>query len=254
MTLPMRRVILSVIGAFWATTTTAMAAPAEQAVDFYTNGSLINASEFPAEGEGFLKIFRPRLRGFATDDLIDVVTQAATLVDREFPGRSRLQIADSSAEFGGAISRHASHQNGLDVDVACYVMNDLERNPNDPGDKGFNETFVKAGKLSSNFDVARNWALAKALVASGKINRIFTDEVLKRALCEFSAQDSSLTAEERTETLRRLRHYPNHKGHFHIRLKCPPHSPRCRDQDEPPAGDGCGMASRAFFRRESVSP
>ncbi|MBK9037710.1 MAG: penicillin-insensitive murein endopeptidase [Bdellovibrionales bacterium] len=36
-----------------------------------------------------------------------------------------------------------------------------------------------------------------------------------------------------------LRPLKNHHDHFHLRLTCPPTSPRCIEQEPPPVGTGC---------------
>src|SRR4051812_37928745 len=135
----------------------------EQAVGFYSQGSLLNASQFDLAGPGYVKIFRPRDRLYATSDLIAVIESAAIKVQAAFPHFSdRLQIGDVAARAGGTLGGHASHQNGLDADVAFLRVNHTEQNPDLT--TGFQETFVRNGKVSGNFDIERNWAFVQALV------------------------------------------------------------------------------------------
>ncbi|MCM2324198.1 MAG: penicillin-insensitive murein endopeptidase [Oligoflexia bacterium] len=209
----------------------------EQAIGFYSEGSLVSPSAFPLEGEGFVKIQRPRNRSWGADELIGTMILAAREVARAYPVGERLQIADASAFSGGSLPGHASHQNGLDVDLVYYRQDHREQAADTSS--GFEEDFVNTstGAISPNFDLERNFALMRALVSSGWINRIFIDEALKAAFCRLSvAQDRF---EEDTETLRRLRHWPKHGDHLHVRVKCPFTSPRCVAQDEPPPGPGC---------------
>lgn len=202
-----------------------------RAVGFYSSGSLESAENFPDSGNGFLKLFLPRDRGWATRSLINTITHAAASVLSQYPNGERLQIGDASSYLGGYVSGHASHQNGLDVDLRYYAVDQREVDPNYTG--GFSEYFVKNGEVTSNFDLARNWALVKSMVGSGIVSRMFVDPAIKAALCVFRG-----TAEA-TEALRRLRPYTNHANHIHVRIRCPANSTSCVAQSELPSGDGC---------------
>lgn len=207
----------------------------EQAVGFYSSGELVNASNFLPEAPGFVKIFRPRDRAWATSDLVELVSEAASELHGRFASSERLQLGDVAQKSGGKVGLHASHQNGLDVDIAYYRVNRLEQDPD--ATNGFHETFVREGVLSPNFDVERNWALLDRLVATGRVNRIFVDGVIKKAMCLYARSEG--LEESRLETLRRLRSWPNHADHLHLRITCPSGSPRCVVQAEPPEGTGC---------------
>lgn len=207
-----------------------------QAVGFYSDGALINGLDFPLEGPGFVKIFRLRDRGWATHDLIEVITRAASAVATFFPGGERLQLGDASARAGGPISRHASHQNGLDVDTTYYNHRRTEQDPLE-SERGFTESFVRNGRVTANFDIERNWAFVKALVSTGRIGRIFVDPAIKQAFCRHAERTGELR--DRAEDLRRLRGIANHDDHFHVRITCPRNSPACREQEPPPPGTGC---------------
>lgn len=207
-----------------------------QAVGFYSNGQLKNADALPLSGVGFVKIFRPRQRRYATYDLVYVLSWAARKLQEIYPSRDRLMIGDMSAMEGGAIGLHASHQNGLDADVAFLRRNQTEQNPE--ATTGFQEKFVSpAGKVTANFDMERNWAYAKILIESGRVQRMFVDQALKTAFCSHARATGEL--ENAKETLRRIRPYESHEDHFHVRLTCPKNSPDCMAQTEVPPGPGC---------------
>src|SRR5690606_10950697 len=83
-----------------------------------------------------------------------------------------------------------------------------------------------------------NWELVRRLVATGRVTRIFVDRAIKAALCRYAAGlEGGLEAH--AATLRRLRPYPNHANHLHVRIRCPEASRRCTPQAEPPEGHGC---------------
>lgn len=210
----------------------------EQAIGFYSKGSMINAIQFPLEDDGLIKLFRPRNRAWATTDLVSVVQAAIGDYRSIYANSEQIQIGDVANEHGGSIGLHASHQNGLDADIAYLRLDHGIQDPNSVA--GFEESFVKSNQISNNFDFERNWALVKALVSSGKINRIFVDKSIKRELCEKARIWGEYTPD--LEYLRRLRPWPNHDDHMHVRITCPDTSPQCLMQAEPPAGNGCAEA------------
>jgi penicillin-insensitive murein endopeptidase len=215
-----------------------------KAIGFYAEGALDDAAILPDEGSAHLKIFRLRRRGYATQTLVRELVIAAESVRSQFPQGDRLQIADIADANGGTLARHSSHQNGLDADVIFYRKNHYEEDPNTSGPGGFQETFVRNGKVTTNFDMVRNWTFVKNLVARGQVARIFVDAAIKKAFCDQSvALDPGIGAAARTEILRRLRPYPNHDDHYHVRLKCPKGHGKCVNQSEPSKGSGCSTAS-----------
>lgn len=211
-----------------------------QAIGFYSNGSLIEGFTLPDEGFAHLKIFRLRDRAWGTKTLIDTLLSSAAALRRNFPKGDRVQIGDMSASEGGFLSRHSSHQNGLDADVAYLNKNHIERDPDVWGEAGFAEDFVVNGKLTKTFDTTRNWFLLKEIVLRRGVSRIFVDPIIKKTFCAKSLTiDPKLDFETRTEVLRRLRPYPNHDDHFHMRVDCPSYDTRCITQEAPPTGSGC---------------
>lgn len=219
-----------------------------EAIGFYSNGSLLDGEQLPDESFAHLKIFRPRQRAWGTRTLINTIIDAAASFRKKFPYGDRVQIGDMSASEGGVLARHASHQNGLDADVAYLKANHLERNPDVWGNSGFEEVFVTNGKITKNFDAARNWFLLKEVVLKKNIGRIFVDPEIKKAFCEKNKViDSRASLAVRTEVLRRLRPYPNHDDHFHMRIDCPKRGGRCLAQEEPPVGSGCSAIEMASF-------
>lgn len=217
----------------------------EQAIGFYSSGKMMNSLQLPMEGLGFLKIQRPRKRHFATFDLIKVIQTAARIVREDFPQGERLQIGDIANQKGGQCASHKSHQNGLDADIVYYRKNFREMNPE--VNATFDESFVKNGKVTENFDIERNWALFAALVSTGRVKRLFVDIAIKKAACEYAV--STGLNEEKIEILRRLRLEALHDDHVHLRITCPNNSPNCQQQLEPPEGSGCEslLGAREFL-------
>jgi penicillin-insensitive murein endopeptidase len=207
----------------------------EQVRKFYSGGSLFNADLLPAEGFGYVKIHRPRQRGYGSFDLVEILKDAAAKMQIAFPSRDRTMIGDMSAEHGGYISGHASHQNGLDADVAYIRVDQTEQDPESTS--GFHESFVRNGKVTENFDYPRNWAYAKTLISTGRVQRIFVNAAIKKGFCAWAKAVNEMESER--ETLKRLRVISGHTDHFHIRITCPRNSPSCKPQEDMSEDTGC---------------
>jgi penicillin-insensitive murein DD-endopeptidase len=202
---------------------------------FYSSGSLLHAWELPLEGDGYMRLFLHRNRGWGTRQLIELLQETAAEMNQLFPMRDRLQVGDLSAVNGGRISRHNSHQNGLDVDLTYYRLNGVEQLPDIFN--GFEEDMVLKGKISPNFDHERNWEFIKALHRHGRVQRIFVDRVIKAELCLYARARGEDESHE--EILRSLRHVNNHIHHMHVRPYCPKDASDCVAQNETPPGSGC---------------
>jgi penicillin-insensitive murein endopeptidase len=185
-------------------------------------GCIQGAIALPLVGAGFRVAKPDRNRVFGHPLLVGLVRELGARLVRL--GLGTLAVGDLSQARGGpAPTGHASHQTGLDVDIwfAAPV----------------------AGSAVSMVDGARNqpskhWTAAMArtleLAASdARVDRIFVNPVLKRALCGDPA------AARHREWLRKVRPWWGHADHFHVRLACPSDSPGCAPQPPLPPGDGC---------------
>lgn len=208
--------------------------PFEQSVGLPWKGHLINATDVGFQGPGFVKIFQERKARYATYDLLNVVEKALQYYQGENPRSEPIQIGDISAEYGGPLYRHQSHQSGLDIDIRFLSKNHHVQTVTKPGtstDSGFDEEFVVKGMLSPDFDTLRNWSLIKGLAKTNRINRIFVASPIKKALCQLTKEDPFLAHVQILE---------NHIDHMHVRITCPTSSPRCEAQEPVPPGSGCG--------------
>ena len=122
--------------------------------------------------------------------------------------------------FVGALSRrtgrrlppHRSHQSGRDVDVRLPAM---------PHATGF--------KLQADeVDWHATWALVDAFVRTDDVQVIFLERKLRarlqRAGMVMGASDSRLAT-----VMAKVRHSPGHTAHVHVRFRCDPAEPECRD-------------------------
>lgn len=207
---------------------------ASESIGYYSNGSVLNSVSIDQYSGHFEKLFRGRKRLYATDHLLSFISEYVEQYIDQYPNTEKFQIGDISAVNGGQISRHASHQNGLDADLVYLRVNKAGQDINNPE---WGEYFVKNSKLTKNFDIGKNWSLFKMIVSKGGVGRIFVDTAVKKKLCELYG--STMDSLEK-ETLRRLRPAKYHLTHYHLRLKCHPEHKRCQSQPDPVNSTGCG--------------
>jgi len=127
-------------------------------------GRLVRGVKLPSEGEHFLTWDPVRReapnrwwRRYATDRLVRMVLRVLDDFASEHPDGSRVVVGDLSRPRGGDFGRrfgpigHASHQNGLDVDVYYPRRDRRERPPSGAGDvdlalaQDLVDRFVRAG-------------------------------------------------------------------------------------------------------------
>jgi murein endopeptidase len=160
-----------------------------------------------------------------TRDLIGVLERVAVSVARGWPG-SQLFAGDVSAEDGGDIPHHVSHNSGRDVDLAFYMRGAGGRMEDRPA-------FLKIaadGRAASGpvaFDVPRNWALVEGLVRDPhvQVQWIFVAQHLKDRLIAHGAQlgaDATVLDRARRVLLQPRGAAP-HDDHFHVRIYCEEH-------------------------------
>ncbi len=179
--------------------------------------------------------YRASGRFWGTRELVTLLERAAAHVARRLPG-ARLSVGELSAERGGRISGHRSHQNGRDVDIALYML-DARGRPFDPF--GFAAFDARGHGLTPNeglrFDDARNWELVSRLVTDpdARVQYIFVADSLKaRLLATGRRRRAPRRVLERVEAvLHQPSHGHPHRNHFHVRIYCPPGDrPACQDR------------------------
>ena len=228
-----------VLFAQWAKIREPLSGPAA-AVGSYAAGCLEGAEALPLDGDGY-SVMRPsRRRFYGHPSLVTYITNLASTTRATF-GR-RLLIGDMAPPRGGPmLTGHARHQNGLDVDVSLTT---LARHPTDAERERLPAPSFVVGRkrLRPNWDKAQARLLAAA-ADNDRVNRIFVSPPIKRYMCQ-----NYQTA----PWLYRLRPWWGHEDHFHVRLRCPPGSPLCEEQDAlNPADTGCGENLAWWFSAEA---
>ena len=107
-----------------------------RAVGSPSGGRLVRGVRLPGEAAGFFtwdpllhRVPNRAHRRWGTDDLVGLVLRVVRDYGRAHPHAPRVGIGDLSRRHGGPFGpKHASHQNGLDVDV-YYPRRDRRERP-----------------------------------------------------------------------------------------------------------------------------
>lgn len=181
------------------------------------DGELLGGAQLP-RGDGY-RVRRPEL-AYGVPYVVDHLRHAIGEVRALYPDVHTLAIGDISAEHGGKIAAHRSHQSGLDVDVGFYYKQVPD---------GYPEHFAAA---DDNVDLQATWALLTAFARTSDLDDgvsiMFLDYALQRRLYRWAAKRG--TPEADLEQLFQyprgndaqsglIRHWPNHADHVHVRFK-----------------------------------
>lgn len=182
-------------------------------------GQLRNATKLRANHRYFIR--RPG-RAFGTRTTVDLVYRAVVDTLAQFPNTHVLAIGDLSAQRGGPITEHSSHQSGRDVDLGLFYKTKPA---------GYPASFVRA--TEANLNCAATWKLIARLAATtgrdGGVRMMFLDFEVQGMLYRW-AMDHGVSAQRlalvfqyphgRGAPVGLVRHEPNHADHVHVRFKC----------------------------------
>lgn len=223
--------------AVWGQFRTPQPGPA-RAVGAFSNGCLLGGARLPAQGPGYQAVELQRNAHYGHPETIRYVRELGERVASAELGS--MLIGDLSQPRGGPAWRHGSHQSGLDVDVWLRLdQPTLTRRQR----RNMRHPSVVASGTPRRVDPAM-WSDAQAelvhlAAADPRVSRIFVDAAVKRDLCDREWEDRGW--------LRKIRHWPGHDDHMHVRLACPAGSRECVDQGPLPPGEGCGAELDAIL-------
>jgi hypothetical protein len=189
-----------------------------QSVGAPWDGELENASRLRLL-DGVL-IRRPG-RAFGTRTTVDFVRQAVNDTLEQVAPTHDLAIGDLSAEHGGPISEHHSHQSGRDADIGLFYRQ---------APRGYPDSFARA--TEDNLDCAATFALIANFVRTanqdGGVQVIFLDYKVQGILYRWAIEHD--ISENRLERMFEypngkgsggiVRHYAGHDNHMHVRFRC----------------------------------
>lgn len=190
-------------------------------------GRLAAPARLP-RGEGY--VIRRPWRSYGTRTTVDHVREAVTNTLEAYPKVHVLAIGDISAETGGQITEHRSHQSGRDIDIGLFYR----KKP-----AGYPANFVRA--TEDNLDPAATWKLiwelAKTSTDDGGTQVIFLDYNVQGIVYRWAKEHD--VSEKRLDRVFQyphgkdsangvVRHIPLHDNHIHVRFKCRDRDTSCR--------------------------
>lgn len=217
-------------------------------VGTHSRGGLRNATRLPFRGEGYVipRRWQERGRSYGTDELVELLVRSARRVNRAFRN-SQLGVADLSLPAGGPTPQHRSHYSGRDVDLLFYSTN-LAGKPLPPREMLHYDSLgmqtlpdsQPVGKECSTqspppdakdrgptlrkFDVARNWALVKALVTDYNVSVqwIFIGRPLARLILRHARalKEPGFIITRAAMVLHQPSDAQSHMDHMHVRIFC----------------------------------
>jgi penicillin-insensitive murein endopeptidase len=180
------------------------------------------------ERRGVLSWLRKDPRHFGLPRFVDAVTRIASDLVRE-RGGPPIVVGDLSIRSGGMLMPHFSHRNGRDLDILLFFTT-LEGAPVDTPDflrvGADGLAWDPKGKRFLRFDVARQWALVRALVtdAEARVQWVFIHKNLRTLVLAW-AEAMSEPVELRARAAEvMLQPQPGglHDDHVHVRTACAP--------------------------------
>ena len=223
-------------------------APLEaRSIGFYTHGCLAGAVALPVNGASWQVMRLSRNRNWGHPELIAFLERLATQVPKvsSWPG---ILVGDMSQPRGGPmLTGHTSHQIGIDADIWLTPM------PKTPLSREQREEMSAVDMLAEDKKSVdpKIWTLShtaviKAAASDPKVERIFVNAAIKKALCHDAGNDR--------KWLRKVRPWWGHNYHFHVRMGCPAGSPECKEQDPTTEAEGCGKDLDYWFQESILNP
>ncbi len=196
-----------------------------------TSGHLSGSIPLPLRAPGlmFLPHKSPGSR-YGTVELVQGLVKAAAAVEGAAAG-APASIGDLSQHEGGALSGHASHRSGRDVDVLFYLVHEDGRPfvpakfiPLDPEGRGtdYRDLADPDDDVPVRIDAERTWRFVSALLAdtNADVQRILIVEHLRTMLLEEAARAKAPAALVRRFSEVTCQPRFPHDDHMHIRVFC----------------------------------
>jgi murein endopeptidase len=175
-------------------------------------------------------VIRRPYRAYGTRTTVDFTKRAIQETLELHPKAHVLAVGDISAEHGGPISDHQSHQSGRDIDLGLFYKK-----------KPANYPTIFIDGTEDNLDCAATWTLVSKLAATadkdGGVWAIFLDHEVQGILYRWAKNHG--VSEKRLQRVFQyphgrganagiVRHYRNHAHHIHVRFKCTKSESDCR--------------------------
>ena len=209
----------------------------------WANSGTLQFGRHLAESEE-VRFLPGRVLHWGTDELVGLLERVGAATHRRFG--ARLTVGDLSAQHGGPVGRHRSHQSGRDADVCFLARHATARGNGAPVDLDDYVSFDANGRSLDGryvFDTARNWGIVEALLSDRRVGveRVFISSPLRARLLAFGREHGASQGflDRVALTLLQPRNVSPHDNHFHVRIGCSAGDPQCRE----------GVRARRVVRR-----
>jgi penicillin-insensitive murein endopeptidase len=214
-------------------------------IGFYSKGCIAGAQALPINGDTWQVMRLSRNRNWGHPDLLALLQRLSVKAHKDagWPG---ILIGDMSQPRGGPMyTGHASHQVGLDADVWLTPMPDHRLSREEREDMSA-VMMVRSDRLDIDPKVwtPGHLAVIRDAAQEPRVERIFVNAAIKKALCHEATGDRSW--------LSKIRPMYGHDYHFHIRITCPAGAKQCETQPPPTEGEGCKPSDFAYWFSDAV--
>jgi penicillin-insensitive murein DD-endopeptidase len=218
---------------------------ATHSIGFYDKGCLAGAEALPINGKTWQVMRLSRNRNWAHPDMVALLERLSVKA-HEVAGWPGLLVGDMSQPRGGPmLTGHASHQIGLDADIWLTPMPKRQLSRNEREEMSATN-MVRADRLDIDPAVwtPTHLLVIRAAAQESRVERIFVNAAIKKALCREAKGDRSWLA--------KIRPWYGHDYHFHVRITCPPGDSACTPQPPPSESEGCASADLAYWFTDPV--
>ncbi len=206
----------------------------------YAKGCAAGAQQLPETGPTWQAMRLSRNRHWGHPELIGFLERLSAKA-ANLPGWQGLYIGDMGQPRGGPMtSGHASHQIGLDADIWMLPPDRLDLTEAERESLSSIAIDRAHGAYTGANWTPQHMAVMKAAAQDPAVARIFVVAGAKVAMCNAETGDRAW--------LNKIRPWPAHNYHFHVRLHCPEGDTACVEQAPPPPGDGCADAEKVVER------
>lgn len=222
-----------------------------RAIGSYARGCLSGGQPLAVDGPHWQAMRLSRNRYWGHPALIRYLERLAKDAAESGDWRGLL-VGDLAQPRGGPmLFGHASHQIGLDADIWLTEM-PKQRLSRLRRERMSTTSVLKKGTIEINPRVwtEKHARILKRAASYPEVARIFVHPAIKNQLCEWDGAGAGKTR----LWLRKIRPWYGHHYHFHVRLTCPSGFAGCKNQNPPPAGDGCGKALAWWLGPEPWAP
>ncbi|HET9717489.1 MAG TPA: penicillin-insensitive murein endopeptidase [Pseudolabrys sp.] len=216
------------------------------AIGYYPRGCLAGGIELPANGPNWQVMRLSRNRNWGHPSLVRFLERFAPLAAKA-TGWKGILVGDMAQPRGGpAVSDHASHQTGLDVDIWFMPMPDRILT------KQERDTIPASNLVSADWKHLnpQTWTpqhvdFIRTAAQQPEVERVLVNAAIKKELCR--VEDKHHHA-----WMAKVRPWYGHHDHIHVRLRCPSDSPQCRAQTPVSGTDGCSAKELDYWFSDKV--